>query len=260
MRQPTVRENDPRRGASVTTLAQDYAAGFQVTLHSHGSDQLIYASCGVMEVASGQQLWMIPPHFGLWIPARTPHHIRMPARVSLRTIYLRPALTTLRPECTVLHVVPLLREIIFEVVRVGELRNRHGTECALRDLLVAELERAAPVPMGVVLPKDRRALLVAQAVIADPALRMPMKAMCATAGISLRTLERVFRREAGSDFESWRRRVRLMKAAELLVSGHSVKEVAGAIGYQHPGAFVTLFRGTFGLSPKAWISGLERLE
>lgn len=57
-----------------------------------------------------------------------------------------------------LHVVPLLREIICEVVRAGELRNRHGTECALRDLLVAELERAVPVPMGVVLPKDRRAL------------------------------------------------------------------------------------------------------
>jgi hypothetical protein len=74
MRQAIERENDPRRGVSVSTLARDYSKGFHVDLHAHGSDQLIYASRGVMEVASGEIVWMLPPHFGLWIPARTPHH------------------------------------------------------------------------------------------------------------------------------------------------------------------------------------------
>jgi len=53
--------------------------------------------------------------------------------------------------------------------------------------------------------------------------------------------------------------VRLMKAVELLVGGRSVKEVAFSIGYQTPNAFVNLFRATFGTTPKAWVSGLERL-
>jgi AraC-like DNA-binding protein len=39
-----------------------------------------------------------------------------------------------------------------------------------------------------------------------------------------------------------------------------VKEVAFAVGYQNSGAFVALFRSTFGTTPKAWISGLERLD
>jgi len=51
-----------------------------------------------------------------------------------------------------------------------------------------------------------------------------------------------------------------MKAIELLVAGRRVKEVAFLVGYQHPGAFVTLFRATFGATPKAWISVLERLN
>ena len=38
----------------------------------HISDQLIYAIRGIMEVSSGQNTWLIPPHFALWIPARTP--------------------------------------------------------------------------------------------------------------------------------------------------------------------------------------------
>ena len=260
MRQAIEHENDPRRGVSVATLARDYSRGFRVNLHAHGSDQLIYASRGVMEVASGESVWMLPPHFGLWIPARTPHHIRMPERVSMRTLYLRPALTGLTRACRVLHVGPLLRELIFEIVRAGELRYQNRIECALRDLLVAELERASPVPTGVALPKDQRALAVAQAVMANPALGASLKSMCKSAGVSVRTLERVFLREVGTDFEFWRRQVRLMKGVELLVSGRSVKEVTFAVGYHNPSAFVALFRSTFGTTPKAWIAGLERLN
>ena len=51
-----------------------------------------------------------------------------------------------------------------------------------------------------------------------------------------------------------------MKAIEMLVAGCRVKEVAFAVGYQHSGAFVALFRQTFGITPKAWMSALERLS
>ena len=260
MRQLLVRENDPKRGVSIATHSREYPRGSQIPRHAHGSNQLIYASRGLMEVASGQSLWKIPPHFGLWIPARTPHQIQMAESVSMRTLYLRPALSRLRRECTVLHVGPLFRELIVEIVRIGQLRERNRIERALRDLLVVELERASPVPTGITLPKDERALEVAQTLMENPAKRIPLKSMCLTAGVSVRTLERTFRREVGTDFECWRRQVRLMKAVELLVSGQRIKEVAYSVGYQHPSAFVTLFRETFGTTPKAWISALERLN
>jgi AraC-like DNA-binding protein len=47
-----------------------------------------------------------------------------------------------------------------------------------------------------------------------------------------------------------------MKAIELLVAGNSVKETAYRVGYRQTGAFVTMFRDTFGKTPKAWVSGL----
>jgi len=169
MRQLLVSENDPRPGVSIATLAREYPRGSHIPEHAHGSNQLVYASRGIMEVASGQSLWKIPPHFGLWIPARTPHQIRMPEAVSMRTLYVRPVLTELPSACTVLHVGPLLRELIMEIVRVGELRIRDRIECALHDLLVVELERASPVPTGVVLPRDHRARIVAQTVMGNPA-------------------------------------------------------------------------------------------
>jgi AraC-like DNA-binding protein len=101
---------------------------------------------------------------------------------------------------------------------------------------------------------------VAQAVLVDPAQSKPLAAMCASVGVSVRTIERAFRKDVGADFESWRRQVRLMKAVELLVSGRSIKEVAFGVGYRQPSAFVEMFRRTFGSTPKAWISALERLN
>jgi AraC-like DNA-binding protein len=258
MRQLLVRENDPPRGVSVSTHSRDYPAGFHLALHAHASDQLVYAGRGVMEVTSGKNLWVIPPRFCLWIPARTLHEVRMSSAVSMRTLYLRPAAADLGPDSCVLHIGPFLHELIFAVMRAGRLRCRNHVETALRALLVAELEHASSVPTCVVLPRDPRAQQVARRVLAEPALRLRQTELCQSAGLSVRTLERIFRREVGLDFENWRRQVRLVRAIELLVDGYSVKETAFLVGYQQPGAFLTLFKASFATTPKAWIAELNR--
>jgi AraC-like DNA-binding protein len=253
-------EYDPKRGISVSTLAYEYPSRYQVPEHAHGSDQLIYAITGVMEVSSGQSMRLIPPHFALWIPARTHHRINMPGPVSMRTLYLRTGLASeLEPCCAVLHVTPLLRELIVEVVRVGQLRMRDRYEGALRDLLIFQLQNASPMPTFVTLPREQRARALADLILRNPAEAKSMATLCAQVGVSVRTIERTFRREVGSDFESWRRQVRLTKAVELLVSGCSIKEIAFKIGYRQSSAFVELFRQTFGTTPKVWISALENL-
>lgn len=244
---------DPKPGISISTLAWDYAPGYLVPRHAHGSDQLIYATRGVMELSAEQSFWLIPPHFALWIPARTAHQIRMPVAVAMRTLYLRIRLAPGLPKtCTVLHVTPLLRELIIEAVRTGQLGNRDRAHRALRDLLVVQLRTATPIPTCVSLPRDSRALAVAQSLMANPGRGTALHALCARAGASVRTIERAFRKEVGMDFESWRRQVRLMKGIELLVEGRSVKEVAFEVGYRQPSAFVQMFRKTMGTTPKAW--------
>lgn len=261
MRQGYITEYDPGRSVLISTLAYEYPRGFPVNEHAHGSDQLVYAIRGVMQVTAGQGVWLIPPHFGLWIPARTYHSIRMPEAVSMRTLYMRRGLARGAPSsCTVFHVTPLLRELIVETVRLKELRMRDALHCALKDVLVAQLESATPMPTSVRFPQDPRARAIAEAVMKNPAERRPLALLCGAVGTSVRTIQRVFRREVGSDFEFWRRQVRLMKAVELLVAGRSVKEAGFALGYRQPTAFVEMFRGILGTTPGAWINALQRLD
>jgi AraC-like DNA-binding protein len=213
-----------------------------------------------MEVSSEESMWLVPPQFALWVPAKTHHRIHMPGPVSMRTLYLRTNLKArLDSHCSVLHVTPLLRELIVEILRVNQLRTRNRYDCALRDVLVSQLQNASALPMSVTLPREKRALAVAQTVLRNPAEPRAMAALCADAGVSVRTIERVFSREVGCSFELWRRQVRLMKAVEFLVSGCSLKEVAHKVGYCQSSAFVEMFRRTLGTTPKAWVSALGKI-
>jgi AraC-like DNA-binding protein len=257
MRQAILDYYDPKPGTSISTLAYEYPPAFHVPEHAHGADQVIYATRGAMEVSAGQSFWLIPPQFAVWIPARTTHSIRMPGAVSMRSLYLRRGLAAKLPAtCAVLHVTPLLRELIVEAVRIGCLLARNRMHRALRDLVVAHLENASPVPTSLTLPKDPRALAVARALIANQALNPSLLSLCAAAGVSVRTIERLFRGEVGADFATWRRQARLMRAVELLAAGGLVKQAAFATGYRQPSAFVEMFRRTFGSTPKAWAAEL----
>jgi hypothetical protein len=83
----------------------------------------------------------------------------------MRTLYLRRELSANTvPRCAALHVTPLLRELIIEAVSAGQLRMHDRYACALRDLLIVQIEKATPVPTFVMLPLEERALVVAQVI------------------------------------------------------------------------------------------------
>jgi AraC-like DNA-binding protein len=247
---------DPGPGVSISTLAYEYTPGWQVPEHAHRSDQLIYATQGAMEVAADARLWLIPPQFAVWIPAHMRHAIRMPGAVSMRTLYFRPGIAA-RRDCAVLHVTPLLRELIVEAVKLGTLKQRNADHAAFRDVIAAQVNKASPVPTSLTMPQDRRALVLAQNAIANLRKNVALAGECRKAGVSVRTMQRIFRREVGIDFETWRRQARLMKAIERLAAGQSVKEVSFAVGYRQSSTFGALFRETFGMTPKSWVAALK---
>jgi transcriptional regulator GlxA family with amidase domain len=64
----------------------------------------------------------------------------------------------------------------------------------------------------------------------NPAQSQTFAESRASAGVSVRTVQRAFRKAIDTHFESWWRQVTLMKAVELLVTGYSVKEAAFGVG------------------------------
>jgi AraC-like DNA-binding protein len=73
--------------------------------------------------------------------------------------------------------------------------------------------------------------------------------------MSTRTLTRRFEADMGMSLRSWRRRLRLFKAIELLGGGLDVTRTAVELGYGSSSAFVYAFRTEMGHSPRAYMRG-----
>lgn len=213
--------------------------------------QLVYATQGSLTVESpiGERLWYVPAHRALWVPAGLASSLRLRGAVRLRMIYLHQSLCKRAQETCAINVTPLLHEAILEAAR----RSVLPPDVPLTRLIV-ELIRAAPsAPLMLPMPRDARALRVANHLVREPAKRQTLLELGRDAGAGVRTLERIFARETGMGFAAWRQRLRMLEGMRRLLDGDSVAAAADAVGYESVSAFVVAFKATMGETPGKWL-------
>lgn len=234
----------------VRSLGLRMPGGQRLDEHAHGWAQVVYAAEGVLAVEVERSRWIVPPHRALWVPADVPHRVETVGATWMRTVYLHPSLIAGTPDAIrVLEVAPLLRELILECVRIGMLDGRDEHQRSLATVLRDQLHRAADLGLALPLPLDQRARRVADRLLAEPGLDLPLETLAHDAAASQRTIERLFRLETGLSFGRWRQQARLQHAVRLLAEGIAVTRVAMACGYESPSAFTQAFRRSFGATP-----------
>jgi AraC-like DNA-binding protein len=238
----------------VRTLSHDYPSGHQVPAHVHDWHQLIHAVRGVMTVTTAAGAWIVPPHRGVWMPADVEHAIRMAGPVSMRTLYVAPGVGRgLPPDCRIVDVPPLLREVIVRTVELGSLDRRIPRQRTLLALLLDEIRALRATGMHLPWPRDARARRLAERLHEAPSDRRTLAVLARGSGASVRTLQRSFRAETGMTLGMWRQQLRLGHALQGLAAGGSVTAVAFDAGYASVSAFVSAFRRTFGQPPARFL-------
>ena len=233
-------------------LSTTYSGGSCLHPHRHASHQLLFASTGAMTVTGDRTSWMIPPGRAVLIPAGVPHAIRMWGDVAMRSLYFpaEVAMPVADPAaCRVISVTPLLREIILRVAALVALDSRVEAEARLMSVLMDELAAAPIEPLLLPLPSDARALAAATCVLAEPAHDATTDSLARGAGLSARTLERLFRAETGMSFGLWRQKARLLESVRVLAERGSVTDAALDSGYSSVSAYIAAFKQTFGCTP-----------
>ena len=79
--------------------------------------------------------------------------------------------------------------------------------------------------------------------------------LAAKSKYSLRKLERVFKSKWGCTPRDWLRMMRMRKAATMLESADSIKQVSYELGFKQPSHFCREFKLHFGMSPTEFIKG-----
>jgi AraC-like DNA-binding protein len=232
------------------TLACTYFGGYHIEPHVHPWAQLIYAASGVMRVRAQGVLWIVPPARAIWAPAGVEHEIIAKGDVAMRTLYLEPGLAADLPQASfALDVSPLLRELVLHAVSVGMLDDDDISHGRLAGVIADQVNVASALPLSLPLPRDPRAIRLAERLREDPACDLELDALARGAGASARTIQRLFLAETGLRFAEWRQRLRLLHGASLLGAGASVTQAGLDAGYAGTSAFIAAFRKQFGHTP-----------
>ena len=252
---PTVRR--PMR-AKLRRLAADT----EVVPHRHPWAQVAMSSTGVIRMTAAHSTYIVPPSRALWIPPDVEHVVTVLEDAEIRTLYVHPSARFIAgpgvpadgpcavwTECRVLEVSNLLRELVAQLTTDAGAGESGAREQHLSALVLDELRRAAPVRLGVDLPRDKRLRSLCEAVLDQPTRWTQLDGWARHVGASPRTIARLFRSELGTSFVQWRQQVLLAHALSLAARKLPMSRIAAELGYASPSAFTAMVKRSLGAPP-----------
>lgn len=229
----------------------EMARGQAFEPHAHDAHQLVWTADGILAVEIENRSWMLPTTLALWVPAGVLHTSIALRDSVMEGIYLDPGSSVPAWEtATAVRMSPLARELLVHLREPLDSAQRQRAESVLLDVLVP----AATSTIAVPLPADTRALAIARRILADPADPRTLEEHGRDAGASTRTLLRIFLRETGLPFSTWKTHARLQAAVGHLAEGSTVSQAAYLVGYSTPSAFIAAFHRLTGQTPGAYFS------
>jgi AraC-like DNA-binding protein len=247
----------------VTTHARNYPRGTRLATHTHHRGQLLFSARGLMLVSTPKGRWLVPPRQAVWLPPDVEHAIDALADLHMRTLYIDPAMlaahgmTERLARELVIVVEPLLRELILAMF---DRVSGSPPVALLTPVLLWKLVHAESAQTFVPMPTDPRMRRIAELALVDLQGTRQLEDLADAAGVSPRTVSRLFPQETGLTFKRWRQRARIMAAIEVIGGGGAsmIKRTAIRLGYHSVAAFSVAFHDVMGTTPTEFIEENEK--
>lgn len=228
--------------------------------HTHRRGQFHCVESGLVHVRTAHGSWLLPPHRAGWMPAGERHTVSISGPMSGWSVFIAPdACDGLPDHPCVLGVNELMRALVRRASAWAPCEDLDAEQSRVTAVLMDEIRRAPHEPLYLPMPVDRRLLRVAHAVLDQPDDNRALEDWATRAGLSSRSLSRLFRAETALSFAQWRQQARLSRALERLAEGEPVAVVAEHLGYASVSAFIAMFRRAFGHSPARYFEHAGRL-
>lgn len=225
---------------------------FQVPQH-----YLLYAARGSMRLEAGGRSWMLPPARAALIAADHPVSVTLTRPLEARSALFDAAAYPAPPTpLSVFEVTSLARELLAACAPwTRDETARPASAAALFDALRALAWELAETPSPTDLPTPdnpqlAEAMAMTAARLADPPA---FGEIAAALAMTERTLARRFSRDLGMTWREMLRRMRMVRAAELLAeTDQSIARIAFEVGYNALSGFNAAFAAQFGQGPSAF--------
>ena len=229
----------------------EFPANAWSKLHSHSWGELAYTASGCMVVCTEQGNWLAPPQRAVWVPEGCLHEWYVPCNTKDCSLWIRAGALPAGgrfTRCHVMEITPLVRELLLHLARQPDPREDR-ISAHMVPLLLDMIPRMEEVARPVAMPRDHRLVELCTTLLNAPGTPVSQGQWARRLGMSERNLARLFYRETGTSFRSWRRRQRMQAAHNRLRQGESVTSVALDTGYSSVSAFIATFKHFFGYTP-----------
>lgn len=237
-------------------MASEYSEGSRTHgWHHHLRGQFFCIETGMVQVHTRHGSWLLPPHRAGWMPPGEPHTVTVSGDMTGWGVFITPDIDHGLPEhACVIGVSELTRALVRRASSWTWNEQLNDEQERVMAVLLDEMRRAPHEALYLPMPHDRRLLRIAQAVLEQPHDNRSLEEWAVWAGLSARTLSRLFRAETELSFAQWRQQARLARGLERLAEGEPVASVADALGYVSVSAFVAMFRRNFGQPPARYFA------
>ena len=226
----------------VVMLSKDYPHGHCTERHQHSRAQFLFAQKGTMRARTALGSWIVPPGYGLLIPAEKEHQIEMFGMVALRSAYIHAGHLPRRHQttCSVLDVSPLLFACIDRLADEPVEYDQNGIAGNVAAIIITEIIDTPSSAMALPFPVSPKLSPLVRALLKDPSDQRSIDDWANVLAMSRRTFTRLFRRETGMSFDQWRQRRRFQAASELIALRLPMPQIAAAVGYRSVTALKTM--------------------
>lgn len=223
-------------------------------MHAHRKGQLILTLHGAVTCTAANQIWIVPPNCGVWIPGGVPHSARATENARLNYLFVEPGAANLPGDCCTLWISPLIRELIDRLARERADYRLDSHAARLARVVLDELAEMPLEHFNLPVSGDPKIRAMADALTIEPSDRATLGEWAKRVAMSERSLTRLMMRETGLTFGRWRQQLHLLVALRNLAGGATVQNVAADLGYESVNAFITMFKKAVGSTPAQYFA------
>ena len=230
------------------------AANNHVDQHRHAFAQFHFARKGSMRIDVAGKCWVIPAHYGIWIPHNTDHAVWALDDVYLENLDIQPVvLPSPIDECKAVAISDFVGEFIHNAItNTAERFDIKGKDGQLVRVLLDVILQLPEVELMLPWPQNAALMKVCRTIQESPGLEHAMEDWANHLGMSARTFSRHFKKETGMPFSAWKQKMRILESVIILKKNNNVTAVALEVGYSSTPAFSYAFRQAFGVPPSSY--------
>lgn len=217
----------------------------------------LYAEHGTMQLEADGRVWSLPPARAAWIAAGAPITITIAQGITAASVLFDPAhFAAPTHPLRVLDMTDLARALVKACRSYGPDDPQSAYAQSLFRTLALVAEERATNPSPTWMPLGTSPLVQAALSLTQDQMDSDLSfaALAKTLATSERVLARKFAAELGLTWRAAQRRMRIIRATELLAQDPELQitQAALAVGYSSLSAFNAAFRAQTGQTPSAF--------